>query len=213
MELTARQTEILNLIRSHIRDTGFPPTRAEICKIMGFSSPNAAEDHLRALARKGAIEVLPGISRGIRILAPGKPEGLPVVGRVGTGRPILAEEHIEDHCLLDPTRFRPRAHYLLRMPDPGMHDAGILKGDLLAVHRTRRARNGQILVLRLEDEVIVRRFRRHGRWKHRIRLLPENPDFKPVDLDLREQSLVIEGRAVGLLRTDLGKAADAPWGR
>lgn len=211
MELTARQTEILNLIRTHITDTGFPPTRAEICEIMGFSSPNAAEDHLRALVRKEAIEVLPGTSRGIRILAPEEPEGLPVVGQVAAGSPILAEEHIEDYYPLDPTRFRPQAHYLLRVHGMSMRDAGILDGDLLVVHRTRQARNGQIVVARLEDEVTVKRFRRHGRWKHRVRLLPENPEYDPIDVDLREQSLVIEGRAVGLLRTNLGKAADVPW--
>ena len=206
MQLTPRQQQILDLIRSHIADTGFPPTRADICAILGFRSPNAAEEHLRALERKGVIEILPGTSRGIRVLLPEEPQGLPVVGQVAAGSPILAQEHIEDYYPVDPTLFRPRPHYLLRVQGMSMRDAGILDGDLLLVHRTRQAETGQIVVARLEDEVTVKRFWRHARWRHRVRLLPENPDYAPIELDLREQPLVIEGRAVGLLRTDMGAA-------
>jgi repressor LexA len=200
MNLTPRQAQILELIRRHLDETGFPPTRAEIARTLGFRSANAAEEHLRALARKGAIELLKGTSRGIRLLLPEPPAGLPVVGRVAAGSPILAAEQVEDHYAVDPGLFRPRADYLLRVRGMSMRDAGILDGDLLAVHTSRRAENGQIVVARLEDEVTVKRFRRHGRWKHRVRLLPENPDFDPIEVDLRYQELVIEGLAVGLLR-------------
>jgi repressor LexA len=200
MNLTPRQAQILELIRECLDETGFPPTRAEIAQTLGFRSANAAEEHLRALARKGAIELLKGTSRGIRLLLPEPPAGLPVVGRVAAGSPILAAEHVEDHYAVDSDLFRPRAHYLLRVRGMSMRDVGILDGDLLAVHTSRRAENGQIVVARLEDEVTVKRFRRHGRWKHRVRLLPENPDFDPIEVDLRYQELVIEGLAVGLLR-------------
>jgi repressor LexA len=200
MNLTPRQNQILELIRKHLDETGFPPTRAEIAQTLGFRSANAAEEHLRALARKGAIELLKGTSRGIRLLLPEAPAGLPVVGRVAAGSPILAAEQVEDHYAVDSDLFRPRADYLLRVRGMSMRDAGILDGDLLAVRTSRRAENGQIVVARLEDEVTVKRFRRHGRWKHRVRLLPENPDFDPIEVDLRYQELVIEGLAVGLLR-------------
>ena len=203
-ELTPRQGQILELIRRHIQETGFPPTRAEIARALGFRSVNAAEDHLRALARRGVIELLPGTSRGIRLTEAGEDElSLPVVGRVAAGSPILVEAHIEDHHGIDPNLFRPRADYLLRVRGSSMRDAGILDGDLLAVHRTPEAQNGQILVVRLEDEVTVKRFRRHARWPHRAQLLPENPAFEPIQVDLRTQSLVIEGLAVGVLRLGL----------
>lgn len=203
-ELTPRQRQILELIRRHIRDTGFPPTRAEIARELGFRSANAAEEHLRALARRGAIELQRGTSRGIRLLEAAQDEFfLPVVGRVAAGSPILAEEHIEDHYRLDPVLFRPRAHYLLRVRGSSMQDAGILDGDLLAVHRTPEADNGQVVVARLDDEVTVKRFRRHGRWSHRVQLLPENPAFEPIQVDLRVQDLVIEGLGVGVLRMGL----------
>lgn len=203
-ELTPRQRQIMELIRSHIRNTGFPPTRAEIARELGFRSANAAEEHLRALARRGAIELQRGTSRGIRLLEATQDEFLlPVVGRVAAGNPILAEEHIEDRHRVDPGLFRPRAHYLLRVSGSSMQDAGILDGDLLAVHRTPEASNGQIVVARLEDEVTVKRFRRHGRWRHRVQLLPENSSFEPILVDLRSQDLVIEGLGVGVLRTEL----------
>jgi repressor LexA len=201
-ELTRRQQEILNLIRRQIEKTGLPPTRADICEALGFKSPNAAESHLRALEAKGVIEMTPGTSRGIRIVAQGaqSPEfSLPVVGRVAAGEPILAVEHIEDHLRVDPRLFRPRADYLLRVKGSSMRDAGILNGDLLAVHHARRAENGQIVVARVNDEeVTVKRF--HRRSAYLVRLLPGNPDFDPIELDLRNDTLVIEGLGVGVLR-------------
>jgi repressor LexA len=203
--LTPRQREILDLIQRHIQETGVPPTRAEIARAFGFRSANAAEEHLRALARRGAIELTRGRSRGIRLIGgPGSDDaGLPVIGRVAAGNPILAAEHVEDHHRLDPGLFRPRADYLLRVRGASMRDAGILDGDLLAVHATREAVNGQIVVARLGEEVTVKRFRCHARWTHRVQLMAENPDFAPIQLDLREQELVIEGVAVGVLRLGL----------
>ena len=196
LSLTPRQAEILQLIRDYTVEWGCPPTRAEIAEAFGFRSPNAAEEHLRALARKGVIELLPGASRGIRLLETG---GLPVVGRVAAGEPILAEEHIEDYYDVDAALFHPRADYLLRVRGMSMRDAGILEGDLLAVHHTPEAQNGQIVVARLGDEVTVKRFRRRG---NRVSLLPENPDFSPIDVNLREESLVIEGLGVGIIRNN-----------
>ena len=193
-ELTRRQTEILELLRAHLEETGFPPTRAEIAAHFGFSSPNAAEDHLRALERKGAIEILPGASRGLRIL---QADGLPVVGRVAAGAPMLAEQHIDARYRIDSGLFKPRAHYLLRVRGLSMRDAGIFDGDLLAVHRTRDARSGQIVVARLNDEVTVKRFKRRG---NQVQLLPENPDFAPIEVDVRKDKLELEGIAVGVLR-------------
>jgi len=210
--LTDRQRQILDLIRRHIRATGVPPTRAEIARALGFRSANAAEDHLRALARRGVIELTRGRSRGIRLVEGGGGEdaaagegGLPVIGRVAAGSPILAAEHVEDRHPIDPGLFRPRADYLLRVRGSSMRDAGILDGDLLAVHAAREAASGQIVVARLGDEVTVKRLRRHARWTHRVQLLPENPAFEPIALDLREQELVIEGIAVGVLRLGLAE--------
>ena len=198
--LTARQAEILALIRRSVQQTGMPPTRQEIASALGFRSANAAEEHLRALARKGVIELLPGSSRGIRIAgdAASAAQGLPVVGRVAAGQPLLALEHIEDHCAVAPELFKPRADYLLRVAGMSMRDAGILDGDLLAVHAARTARNGQIVVARIDDEVTVKRFRQRG---NRIVLLPENPDFKPIEIEAGSRELVIEGLGVGILRT------------
>jgi repressor LexA len=193
-ELTRRQAEILELIRSHLEETGFPPTRAEIAVHFGFSSPNVAEDHLRALERKGAIEILPGASRGLRIL---QADGLPVVGRVAAGAPMLSEQHIDARYRIDPGLFKPRAHYFLRVRGLSMRDAGIFDGDLLAVHRTRDARSGQIVVARLNDEVTVKRFKRRG---NQVQLLPENPDFAPIEVDVRKDKLELEGIAVGVVR-------------
>lgn len=198
-ELTARQLEVLNFIRKAVEENGLPPTRSEIAEALGFRSANAAEEHLRALARKGAIELRPGASRGIRLpdlnraLAP----GLPIVGRVAAGQPILASEHIEEHLQLDPAAFRPRADYLLRVQGTSMRDAGILPDDLLVVHTTATAENGQIVVARLEDEVTVKRFRRRGQ---QVSLLPENDEFSPINIDLGSRSLVIEGLVVGVIR-------------
>ena len=194
-DLTPRQAEILDLIRASIAERGSPPTRAEIAEAFGFRSPNAAEEHLKALARKGVIELLPGSSRGIRLL---EEAGLPVVGKVSAGSPILAEQHIDAHYEVDPRVFQPRADYLLRVRGMSMRDAGILDGDLLAVHRTREARNGQVVVARVDDEVTVKRFQRRG---DQVQLLAENPDYQPIKVDLRRQTLVIEGLGVGVLRT------------
>lgn len=196
--LTERQAEILELIRSHLAEDGCPPTRAEIAATLGFRSANAAEDHLRALERKGYIELVPSSSRGIRLLE--ADYGLPVVGRVAAGEPILAEQHIEDYCHVDPELFLPAADYLLRVRGDSMRDAGILSGDLLVVHRTAHAESGQIVVARLDDEVTVKRFRQRGSV---VRLMPENPDYEPIRVDLREQELVIEGLAVGVLRKEI----------
>jgi len=196
--LTKRQQEVLDLIHAHIQATGMPPTRSEIARKMGFRSATAAEDHLQALARKGAIELTPGTSRGIRILGDDSEEsGLPVVGRVAAGSPILAQEHIEDHCRIEPGFFSPRADYLLQVRGMSMQDIGIMDGDLLAVHRTDSAENGQVIVARIEDEVTVKRFQKQG---HIVQLFPENPDFEPIVVDLKHQPLSIEGIAVGVIR-------------
>lgn len=200
-KLTPRQAEILAFIKRCLDDNGFPPTRAEIAQELGFKSPNAAEEHLKALARKGAIEMTPGASRGIRI--PGaEPRTvtettLPVIGRVAAGAPILAEQHIEDACNINPAFFHPRADYLLRVHGMSMRDVGIMDGDLLAVHTCREARNGQIVVARIGDEVTVKRFNRNG---DKVQLLAENPDFAPIEIDLKKQDLVIEGLSVGVIR-------------
>jgi len=193
-ELTPRQAEILALIRTFLEESGRPPTRAEIASAFGFRSPNAAEQHLRALARKGVLEMVPGASRGIRLR---EEAGLPVVGRVAAGSPILAEEHIEARYRFDAALFSPRADYLLKVRGLSMRDAGILDGDLLAVHRTPEAQNGHIVVARLDNEVTVKRFRRRG---GRVWLLPENPDFTPIVLDLERDPLAIEGIGVGVIR-------------
>ncbi len=200
-ELTRRQAEILKMIRERMEDTGLPPTRAEIAEKFGFRSANAAEEHLRTLARKGHIEILRGTSRGIRLLqTPRAASGLPLIGRVAAGNPILAEQHIENHYQIDAGLFQPRADYLLRVRGLSMRDAGILDGDLLAVHRTAEVRHGQIVVARLDEEVTVKRLDRRRGEKHSLRLLPENPDFNPIEVDLRHQSLVIEGLGVGIIR-------------
>lgn len=194
--LTPRQAQVLELIRRHIEDTGYPPTRADIAQELGFRSPNAAEEHLKALARKGAIEMVPGTSRGIRLP---DPPGLPVVGRVAAGQPILAQENIEEHVDLPAAFFRPRADFLLRVRGDSMRDAGILDGDLLAVHRTPEAANGQIVVARVDEEVTVKRLQR-TRQRHRVLLLPENSDYEPIEVDLSERELHIEGLSVGVIR-------------
>jgi repressor LexA len=204
-QLTARQRQILDWIRAYLESTGMPPTRAEIASGLGFSTPSSAEDHLQALARKGAIEMLPGASRGLRLKDfPGMPvQGtLPLVGRVAAGNPILASENIEGRYRVDPALFSPRADYLLRVRGQSMRDAGILDGDLLAVHRTAEARNGQIVVARIGaaagDEVTVKRFRKRGR---EIVLQPENSAFEPIVVDPRATPFAIEGVGVGLIRS------------
>jgi repressor LexA len=192
--LTPRQVEILRLIEAHVEDSGFPPTRAEICSAMGFSSPNAAETHLRALERKGVIEMTSGASRGIRLT---QQSTLPVIGRVAAGSPMLAEQNVEQRYRIDPALFQPAADYLLRVRGMSMRDAGILEDDLLAVHRTTQFRSGQIVVARLHDEVTVKRIRRN---RNTVELIAENPDFKPIVVDLKRDPLAIEGIAVGVIR-------------
>ena len=224
-ELTQRQQQILDVIRDHIDATGFPPTRAEIAKQLGFRSVNAAEEHLKALARKGVIELTSGASRGIRLkllpspsqlsARPGSPAGrrgvdtlvnavkvaltLPLVGRVAAGSPILAEAHVDASFAVDPDLFGTRPDYLLKVRGLSMRDAGILDGDLLAVRRSSEARSGQIVVARVGNEVTVKRLRRPA-GRHVIELLPENPDFQPIVIDSRSDEFAIEGIGVGLIR-------------
>ncbi|PSF06201.1 repressor LexA [Marinobacter fuscus] len=197
MKLTARQSQVLDIIRRYLDETGYPPTRAEIAKELGFRSANAAEEHLRALARKGAIEMVPGASRGIRLPESEADAGLPVIGQVAAGSPILAQEHIEDHCTLQPDFFSPTADYLLRVRGMSMKDIGILDGDLLAVHRTQDVHNGQVVVARVGEEVTVKRFRKDG---NKVWLIAENDEFAPIEVDLTEQELFIEGLGVGVIR-------------
>jgi len=195
MKLTARQEQVLEVIRQYVDDTGYPPTRADIARELGFKSANAAEEHLRALARKGAIEMIAGASRGIRLT---EQSGLPIIGRVAAGAPVLAQEHVEDYCELSAGFFSPRADYLLRVTGDSMKDVGILDGDLLAVHNTQTARDGQIVVARIEDEVTVKRLKRSG--QNVLKLLPENPDYEPIVVDLRQTQCAIEGISVGVIR-------------
>jgi len=200
-KLTPRQAEILLFLQEFIDTTGMPPTRAEIARRLGFRSVNAAEEHLRALQRKGVIELIPGTSRGIRLKDFLREQlGLPLIGRVAAGSPILAEEHIEARYQIDTSMFNPRPHYLLRVQGMSMKDAGILDGDLVAVHRTPEIRSGQIIVARLEDEVTVKRYRQEGQV---VWLLPENTDFSPIKVDLKEESMAIEGVVVGLVRNGM----------
>ena len=200
-ELTPRQRQILEMIQEFIAVTGMPPTRAEIAAELGFKSANAAEEHLRALQRKGVLDLLPGASRGIQLKDSLRDQmGLPLVGRVAAGSPILAEEHIEAHYKIDPQLFSPKPHYLLRVQGMSMKNAGILDGDLVAVHRTSEVRSRQIIVARLDDEVTVKRYRQNGTI---VSLLPENEEFEPIEIDLREQELIIEGVVVGVIRTGL----------
>lgn len=198
MKLTSRQEQVLDVIRQYLADTGYPPTRADIARELGFKSANAAEEHLRALARKGAIEMIAGASRGIRLT---ESTGLPIVGRVAAGSPILATEHIEDYCELSAQFFSPPADFLLRVAGDSMKDVGILDGDLLAVHNTSTARDGQIVVARIEDEVTVKRLQRVG--AHSLQLLPENVDFDPIEVDLRTTDCSIEGISVGVIRQQI----------
>ena len=216
IKLTARQEQILNLIRDAIENTGFPPTRAEIATELGFRSANAAEEHLQALARKGAIEISPGTSRGIRLRDMGNGDdrfpgrqmalphpalmqlSLPLVGRVAAGSPILAQEHIEAIYDVDRSLFSAKPDFLLKVRGMSMRDAGILDGDLLAVKKIDTAKNGQIVVARLGEEVTVKRYKKSGSL---IELLPENPDFEPIRVDLAHDELALEGLAVGLMRT------------
>ena len=200
--LTERQQQIYDLIKENIQTTGMPPTRAEIAQKLGFRSANAAEEHLKALAKKGAIEMIAGSSRGIRLLLEqpenlSEFEGIPLIGTVAAGSPILAQEHIESHYQMSPALFKPQADFLLRVQGMSMKDIGILDGDLLAVHKTQDVKNGQVVVARIDDEVTVKRLSQKGRH---VKLLAENPEFAPIDIDLEQQSFAIEGIAVGIIR-------------
>lgn len=200
--LTPRQQEVFDLIKSKIEETGMPPTRAEIARELGFRSANAAEEHLKALARKQVIEIVPGASRGIRILLgaandEAQEAGLPLIGRVAAGEPILAQEHVETHYQVDPGMFRPQADFLLRVQGESMKNIGIMDGDLLAVHKTQDVRNGQIVVARVEEDVTVKRLERNGA---QVLLHAENEAFSPIEVDLTCQELTIEGIAVGIIR-------------
>jgi repressor LexA len=214
LKLTARQEQILNLIKEAIDNTGFPPTRAEIASELGFRSANAAEEHLQALARKGAIEISPGTSRGIRLIGasvtpPAAPASiphvpaallmsLPLVGRVAAGSPILAQEHVEANYAVDPAMFSSKPDFLLKVKGWSMRDAGICDGDILAVKKVDSAKNGQIVVARIGEEVTVKRYRKTGTV---IELLPENPDFSVITVDPQTDEFALEGLAVGLMRS------------
>jgi len=202
-ELTKRQGEVLDVIKDQIAKTGMPPTRVELANILGFKSANAAEEHLKALARKGAIEILSGTSRGIRVVSEHKDneialEGLPLIGKVAAGEPILAQEHVETHYDVDPSLFHPAADFLLRVQGESMKDIGIMDGDLLAVHKTQNINNGQVVVARVEDDVTVKRFYRDGK---QVTLKAENTLFDAIKVDLEYQAFDIEGIAVGVIRT------------
>lgn len=197
MKLTARQQEILDLIKSHIEDTGYPPTRAEIAKHFGFKSPNAAEAHLRALAKKGAIIMVPGASRGIRLADDAANDsGLAIIGRVAAGSPILAEQHIEKRADVASSFFKPSADYLLRVQGTSMINAGIFEDDLIAVHRTSDVKNGDIVVARVDGDVTVKRWQKDGAT---VQLIPENDELSPIVVD-ESHELTVEGLCVGVIR-------------
>ncbi len=193
-ELTPRQAEVLAFIRETIKETGAPPTRAEIAYVFGFSSVNAAEGHLKNLERKGYIELVPGTARGIRLT---EPNGLPLVGKVAAGMPILSKEHVEDYYPIEGELFRPKADFLLRVTGDSMKDAGILDGDLVAVHHNPRVRSGHVVVARLDGEVTVKRLRRED---GKVFLDPANEAFEPLVVDPKKRDFVIEGQVVGVLR-------------
>lgn len=195
-ELTGRQQQIFDFVEQHIQATGMPPTRVEIASELGFRSPNAAEDHLKALAKKGVIELVPGASRGIRIVD-AEPEGLPIVGSVAAGSPVLAVENIDERLKVGANLFSRPAHYLLRVKGLSMRDAGILEGDLIAVNRELAPRNGDTVVARIDDDVTVKRLQKNGRI---VELHPENPDFDVIEVDPERHDFAIEGVVVGLLR-------------
>jgi repressor LexA len=208
-ELTPKQLEVLAFIRRFMESGGLPPTRGEIAQGLRLKNRQGIDQHLRALAAKGAIELIPGISRGIRV-SEAAPAGLPLLGRIAAGAPILAASNIEDYVNVDPALFRPAADFLLRVRGDSMKDADILDRDLLAVHRTKQVRNGQIVVARIGDEATVKYYQRQGQL---VRLEPANPAYAPIEIDLREQELVIEGLATGVIRTALKSSIDRGVGR
>ncbi len=197
-KLTARQQQVLDVIKENIEETGYPPTRAEIAKILGFKSPNAAEEHIKALARKGYIEIIQGASRGIRL--PESETGLPVIGRVAAGSPILAEEQIAEYVDLPKGLFHPSADFMLQVQGLSMKNIGILEDDLIAVHKTDRVRNGDIIVARVGDDVTVKRYEKKGNI---VTLYPENDDFEPIEVNLKKEEFVVEGLYVGVIRRSI----------
>ncbi|MEP0072464.1 MAG: transcriptional repressor LexA [Marinomonas sp.] len=205
IKLTKRQSDVLETIREFISETGFPPTRAEIARRLGFKSPNAAEEHLKALSKKGAIEMLSGASRGIRLIeeAPNdepKDSGLPIIGKVAAGYPILAQENIDSHVNIPASMFSPQADYFLSVSGTSMKNIGIMEGDLLAVHKTSTVHNGQVVVARIGDEVTVKRFEQKGSI---VRLIPENEEYNDIIVDLESEDFAIEGLSVGVIRQGL----------
>ncbi|GGX51318.1 transcriptional repressor LexA [Saccharospirillum salsuginis] len=200
LKLTARQQQVLDIVKEHLNATGYPPTRAEIAERLGFRSPNAAEEHLKALARKGAIEIIAGASRGIRLPEDDTEQGVPVVGRVAAGSPILAQEQIEEFIELPPGLFSPKADFLLQVQGLSMKDVGILEDDLIAVHKTDQVRNGDIVVARVGEDVTVKRYEQNGK---QVTLYPENEDFEPIKVDLAQDDFAIEGLYVGVIRRSL----------
>ena len=195
IKLTARQQQVIDVIKSSIEATGMPPTRADIARELGFKSANAAEEHLKALAKKGVIELVAGASRGIRLT---EQLGLPIIGRVAAGAPLLAQEHIDDYCDLSASFFAPPAHYLLQVCGDSMINVGIFDGDLLAVHSTTEVKEGQIAVVRIDDEVTVKRWKRVS--AARVDLVAENEDYAPIEVDLSDQDVFVEGISVGVIR-------------
>ncbi|WOD07162.1 transcriptional repressor LexA [Marinomonas sp. GJ51-6] len=205
IKLTKRQSDVLETIREFINETGFPPTRAEIARRLGFKSPNAAEEHLKALSKKGAIEMLSGASRGIRLIeeaSNNEPEdlGLPIIGKVAAGYPILAQENIDSHVNIPANMFSPQADYFLSVSGTSMKNIGIMEGDLLAVHKTSTVHNGQVVVARIGDEVTVKRFEQKGSI---VRLIPENEEYNDIIVDLESEDFAIEGLSVGVIRQGL----------
>lgn len=194
--LTTRQQEVYELVRDHIFQTGIPPTRAEIAMHLGFRSPNAAEEHLKALSRKGVIKIISGVSRGIRLTMEDR-EGLPLISDVVAGEPLLAQKHIKGRYKEIPSLFKPNADFLLQVIGMSMCNIGILDGDLLAVHKTQDVHNGQVIVARVEDEVTIKRLKRKGDM---VELIPENNQFQRKVIDLRQKNFIIEGLAVGVIR-------------
>ena len=199
MKLTPRQQEILDFIKSTLEVLGAPPTRMEISSAFGFASPNAAEDHLKALAKKGAIVLEPGSARGIRLV---EQLGLPLIGSVAAGSPILAVENVQGRYAFDANMFSPKADFLLKVRGLSMIDIGMFDGDLLAVHKTNQARDGQDVVARIDEEVTVKRLQHRDGF---IELIAENPDFEPIVVRPGEAEFAIEGIAVGLIRGAISK--------
>jgi len=195
IKLTTRQQQVLDLIKDSIKDTGFPPTRAELAKTLGFKSPNAAEEHIKALAKKGAIEIMPGASRGIKIVE--KDKGLPIVGSVAAGSPMLATEHIDEYMDLPFDMFYPSADYLLRVTGMSMKNIGIYEDDLIGVHKTDRIRNGDVVIARIDENVTVKRYERKGNV---IYLHPENEEFNVIEVDPSSCHFEVEGVYVGIIR-------------